>query len=265
MRIQRHHALGLAAVALSLLALIFWVSSGGSKTFKVDGYMDDRVLSELRLQDIKEIEEIVINSPGGDYDAAIEIAEIIQDNKIDLVIDGYCLSSCASIVLASDPNPKIISGSLIGFHNLIGLWPYLRKYFEEREGMSVRNFKVFETSNRVLSLYQNSGLNPKVFLAISARQGLKCYNAEWDSGGDRIEKLSFELASDIYFPSTKLLSQFGWEFSGSWSNTKDPERIERKFLRDFPETTFIIEEANFEVPEQFRHNDIQLSSLPICE
>lgn len=62
-----------------------------------------------------DIDTLILNSTGGDYYAALEMARIVVDAEIDTVIDGECSSSCTLIFLGGEGR-QLQRGSLIGFH-----------------------------------------------------------------------------------------------------------------------------------------------------
>ena len=51
-------------------------------------------------------EAIVVNSFGGDAAAALKLLEIIRDNRMKLIVDGFCASACANLLLA----PRLTDG-----------------------------------------------------------------------------------------------------------------------------------------------------------
>ena len=58
----------------------------------------DRAAREglLALRSLPAVAILVINSGGGSVNSAIDIATVIEDRQITLVIDEWCFSSCAS-------------------------------------------------------------------------------------------------------------------------------------------------------------------------
>jgi hypothetical protein len=77
---------------------------------------------------------IVVNSGGGDVAAAVRVAQRIRAAHIELVVDGYCLSSCANYWAVASPNTTLQDG-VIGYHGNLtgcvqlsgGLAPYVAK------------------------------------------------------------------------------------------------------------------------------------------
>jgi len=66
------------------------------------------------------LRRVIVNSGGGDVAAAIRIADDFRVRGIELVVDGYCLSSCANYWALAAPRVRL-SGGVVGFHgNLSG-------------------------------------------------------------------------------------------------------------------------------------------------
>ena len=59
---------------------------------------------------------VVINSSGGDVKSAIDIAEYLQQRKVSIIVNHYCLSSCANYVFISGNEKYVLPGSYVGFH-----------------------------------------------------------------------------------------------------------------------------------------------------
>jgi len=66
------------------------------------------------------LRRVIVNSGGGDVAAAIRIADDFRVRGIELVVDGYCLSSCANYWALAAPRVRLSDG-VVGFHgNLSG-------------------------------------------------------------------------------------------------------------------------------------------------
>src|SRR5690606_32143607 len=83
---------------------------------KIDVAMARSVTSAINGGSIKAIH---IHSPGGESAAALEIAKLIQEHEIDIVIDGACISACAQYLFVAAKQRFLAPGSLVGFHNSV--------------------------------------------------------------------------------------------------------------------------------------------------
>lgn len=86
---------------------------------------------ELFTQDIK---TLIVNSGGGDVLAAIPIAERIQKQQVDIVVEGLCASSCANYFFIAAKKKKVGRESLLLFHG--GIAPMLENRGQLVEGLS---------------------------------------------------------------------------------------------------------------------------------
>ena len=58
----------------------------------------------------------MVNSGGGDVSAALDIADRILKNHLNIIVDGICISSCANYMFVVGASKIVTSGSLLGFH-----------------------------------------------------------------------------------------------------------------------------------------------------
>jgi hypothetical protein len=76
----------------------------------------------------RDISRLVIKSSGGDVEAGIELGRWVFQNKINVIVSGYCFSSCANYVFTAGSRKIIRPDSLVAwhgnYHHLLstGLW-----------------------------------------------------------------------------------------------------------------------------------------------
>ena len=74
------------------------------------------------------IKKLRVNSGGGDVEAAIKLARWIYNNKVDIEVIEYCLSSCANYLFTAAFHKKILPGAIVAWHGnyhhlkQTGLW-----------------------------------------------------------------------------------------------------------------------------------------------
>lgn len=59
---------------------------------------------------------LVVTSEGGSPDEGMLMAEELRRRNIRLVVDKYCMSSCANYLFLAAPQKSVKPGSLVGFH-----------------------------------------------------------------------------------------------------------------------------------------------------
>lgn len=76
----------------------------------------------------RKIHHLIITSPGGEVEAGIQLGRWVYDNRIDVEVREYCLSSCANYVFPAGKRKQINAGAIVAWHgNYIhlqetGLW-----------------------------------------------------------------------------------------------------------------------------------------------
>lgn len=63
------------------------------------------------------IRAVVVDSYGGNIDSAMDIAVILRAKKLDLIVDGRCLSACANYLFPAAARKTVLPGSVVGIHN----------------------------------------------------------------------------------------------------------------------------------------------------
>jgi ATP-dependent protease ClpP protease subunit len=106
----------MSAVGLTIQSSL---SSIDPLTLKLEGEITQLRASEfesLMSQDIK-IDEIILNSGGGDEIAAIHIGNIIRQKKINVRVSGRCLSACFQYIFLQANRKTISPESIVALHS----------------------------------------------------------------------------------------------------------------------------------------------------
>jgi hypothetical protein len=85
-------------------------------TLQFDG--DISHTSFLAIKDFLDngVTTIIINSGGGDGEAGLSIAEEMAKREINLIVDKYCISSCANYLFVTAKKKSLRPGAFLGFH-----------------------------------------------------------------------------------------------------------------------------------------------------
>lgn len=84
-----------------------------------------KFFSSIKNQKIKKLR---VNSSGGGVEAAIKLARWIYNNKVDIEVIEYCLSSCANYLFTAAFHKIILPGAIVAWHGnyhhlkQTGLW-----------------------------------------------------------------------------------------------------------------------------------------------
>lgn len=126
------------------------------------------------------INTLIVNSGGGIVDDASKIGLLIHKNKLAVIVDGYCISSCANYFVTAASSVYLLNG-LIGYHGNItscvsiygGIDKFLLK--DELNPNSVNPTELSEAKKQTISTIENEkafydaiGL-PPLYLSRSCR------------------------------------------------------------------------------------------------
>ena len=69
-----------------------------------------------QVRDLVEAERLVMTSGGGSVKAGIALGRWVREQGLTLVIEDYCLSSCANYVFTAALRKRIRPGAVVGWH-----------------------------------------------------------------------------------------------------------------------------------------------------
>ncbi len=99
------------------------------------GVISKEILPEMRGFLKSGVHTIIVNSLGGDAEAGLLIGQEISKRNIKIIVDKYCLSSCANYWFLSAKEKVISSGAVLGFHGgFYSNMPDLPAYLPRSQG-----------------------------------------------------------------------------------------------------------------------------------
>ncbi|NIA00765.1 ATP-dependent Clp protease proteolytic subunit [Massilia sp. CCM 8734] len=106
----------LRATGIPLTQLVLYDQSNA--TITVIGEITPTLLQSFRAQIVQhpDVTQLYIDSGGGTITSAIDMARILYERDISLVVDGRCLSACANFLFAAARRKSVLPGSIIGIH-----------------------------------------------------------------------------------------------------------------------------------------------------
>ncbi|KOC89263.1 hypothetical protein NG42_13110 [Winslowiella iniecta] len=127
---------------------------------KINSDTYDQLADLLNQQDIRRLS---INSTGGDVEAALKIARVIFEKKMDVEVRSLCASSCANYIFPAGQYKIIHDYSIIIWHGSMNS-PAERISFNENSGgmtkkefLNLKEFKSFQREER--QFYQKIGVD----------------------------------------------------------------------------------------------------------
>lgn len=202
----------------------------------------------LRAQLTSETTTLRIRSSGGDGEEAMLIGNQIIDQNLGLIVDGYCMSSCANYLFLAAQKKSLLADSVLGFHGAVSLKNSadLREQFElgklnkddytGKEGLKRLQILEWELLKKVglnldtlstinAQLYKKMPIDPKAKRTVVLTIDGKKYTFNWDDRGQKLmekrlgkslkknSEVSFVInnpyADAIYFPSQQFLQEIG--------------------------------------------------------
>ncbi|MGF1735283.1 hypothetical protein [Photobacterium satsumensis] len=145
---------------------------------------------ELALSLVKDrqISTIDLNSPGGDIRQAMRLARWIHDNKVDVVVNEFCFSSCANYLFPAGRFKYVGEQAMIGWHGGAhqAQDPEVDPKFKEAIAQYLQQAQAEETA-----FYQAIGVNPRL-PTLGQEEGYRCQQGEqsgWFYSIDDLKKL----------------------------------------------------------------------------
>lgn len=212
----------LSSLVIVATLLILWsiqpendVYSDSNETMTIDGEIDSEVLKEFRSRSRKGLKHLVISSSGGDIEASLSVAEIIQENGIDVTAKQYCLSACASYVLLAGRNRVIQDGTLLAFHHGSNSFLQIYESFNKNGAINATpSEELVRNSERERKLYEKAGVDIRFLYRGNSLRDLRCVHLH------RRDDKSLELRPEFKFagfiPSNEVLKKAGYVLKGSF-------------------------------------------------
>lgn len=87
-----------------------------STTVCLYGEIDNDLAKRFVTINLKQVRNIVLSSTGGDVDSALKMANLILQNKINVIVWKACLSSCANYLFLAGYTKIVLPKSFVGWH-----------------------------------------------------------------------------------------------------------------------------------------------------
>jgi hypothetical protein len=105
-----------------------------------------------------EIKRLVVRSGGGDSNIALQIAEYIHQQQLDLEVRDYCYSSCANYWFTAANKKTVPRSAAVGFHGD----PFTTaQYVQTTDQKTLNIVEQFDVLAK--PFYKEIGLNPALF------------------------------------------------------------------------------------------------------
>lgn len=85
------------------------------QTIALNGEITSDSFEQFQTVFDDKVKVVILNSPRGETNAGIRIGMALLEAKVDVIVDQYCLSSCANYLFTAGQNKEIRNG-IVGFH-----------------------------------------------------------------------------------------------------------------------------------------------------
>lgn len=174
------------------------------QTLRFTGQIDARTAANFNKLINPKIKTIVVQSGGGDVDAALQVGQEIHRRQLNIIVDGRCGSSCANYWFVAAAHKTVTEGSWVGFHGnpSSSLLYYDRRKFDQA---FLNSLAQFAQQERVF--FQNLGVDIELV--------------------QRSSKITVAFQRPAYLPSPQQLNCFGVSNLNMWypSSVAEKERL----------------------------------------
>lgn len=122
-------------------------SRAGNTTIRFEGRIEKGDVERLEQILQPKDDTIVVRSTGGDTEVGLKLANKLLPLKMNLLVDGYCASSCANYLFTAAHSKEIRLG-WVGFHGNISAlltkdWDRNAKDLKEKYGLTDKQIQEF--------------------------------------------------------------------------------------------------------------------------
>jgi hypothetical protein len=209
----------------TVLTLAAVLASGAPNEVRFIGYIDRAAVDRFEASLHREgVDTVVLRSPGGIDLEAIRAGNIILDHGLNVRVEEYCISACASFMLPAGGRRIIEPNAIVSWHLTAATTCLLLECRSTRNPDRRRLLTYLEPS---LALYRRANVDPRIFTdQITAHDAL-CYLSRERDG--RIE-YSIRVGYEHWVPSRRYMDAIGLDVEGDWPSWDD---IGARFQRHF--------------------------------
>ncbi len=225
------------------------------------GPLDQDALSKVEALIQGGVRRLVITSPGGREDFAMEIFDKLEAAHIALAFDKFCLSACAHFLFLPAINPHVMDNTLIGLHQTTVSLAMLRARKDLPDHDRFVAFAL-DDLNRIAEFYDRHGLARSWLVEPTIRTVPTCViaNIDWSNPDHPI--LGYESEYDFWVPSREMIEKLGkGGFTGKWVGDRDSAQALLQSAAEYSPNM----SAFFGGRMAFTTDLLGLEKLPTCE
>lgn len=156
----------------------------------------------------KDAEGLIIDSGGGDDNAALDAAEVILARRLPVTVRGQCTSACANAVFAAGATRVIERAGFVSFHHSS---PVIEANYQ-RLNEAVPE-EIARGARRTRALYAARGVDPAILDCAAAQVGLSTLQTEVRIPGEIAPRAAWLSRHSLWIPHEATLRRYGLEFT----------------------------------------------------
>lgn len=243
------------------------LDSAGCPTRRVDpgdlrfcGVIDEVAIAKLSASLTDDTKRIVITSPGGREDLAMDLFERLEAANVRLVFEGYCNSACAHFLFLPAKNPIVLRGTLIGFDQTNTSQAMLRARPDLPDHDRFVALAV-PAINRAVDFYAARGLHRAWLVEATLKTKPTCVIADIDWSNPDYPILGYQSEYEFWMPGNLMIERLGrGSFEGYWPKTSEDVRE----IMEGVARRIGVKSVFFGGPPKFTTDYTAIEKLPVC-
>lgn len=161
----------------------------------------------LALSD-ESVEGLVIDSGGGDENAALDAAEVILARRLPVTVRGQCTSACANAVFAAGATRTIERAGFVSFHHSS---PVIEANYQKLN--ETVPDEIARGARRLRALYAARGVDPGILECAAAQIGLSDIQTQVTIPGEATPRAAWLSRHSLWLPHEATLRRYGLDFT----------------------------------------------------
>lgn len=161
----------------------------------------------LALSD-ESVEGLVIDSGGGDENAALDAAEVILARRLPVTVRGQCTSACANAIFAAGATRTIERAGFVSFHHSS---PVIEANYQTLN--EAVPDEIARGARRLRALYAARGADPGILACAAAQIGLSDIQTQVTIPGETTPRAAWLSRHSLWLPHEATLRRYGLGFT----------------------------------------------------
>lgn len=188
-----------------------------------EGYLTAETAADLvaRLQ-APSVDHLIITSGGGDENAAMDVADVVNQRGLRVTVRGRCVSACANTILIAGSARYLENRAVVAFHHSS---PVIEKNYITLHRPAPE--RIVRGAERVRALYREKSANLAILDCAASKIGLTQQLVEARLPEEDIIRMAWLSRHQFWVPRDDTLARFGVPVVrvGATPNRRVAERV----------------------------------------